>query len=322
MTSGVIEARSAGAVATGNTTAKLSLLQGSQLSSISRHHSSAVVKSYVEGNREGQAWLLRYCDDHDIPYQRRTAYSYATTDSGASTLRRELELSQQAGLATTWVDDLELPFPTTGGISLADQAQFDPMDVINALVAGLRAEGGRLHTGVRVTGVDLGDPCTVETDAGDVQAERVVIATGTPILDRSLYFAKLEPHRSYAISYTGVDAPPQGMYLSVDQPTRSLRTAPRDDGSELLLVGGNGHGVGRARSEQGHLDELRDWAGRALPGREGDALVVRAGLLPLPTRCRSSGHCRAEAAASSSAPATRSGACRTPLPLPCGCPPR
>ena len=77
---GVIEARSAGAVATGNTTAKLSLLQGSQLSNIGRHHSSAVVKSYVEGNREGQAWLLRYCDDHDIPYQRRTAYSYATTD--------------------------------------------------------------------------------------------------------------------------------------------------------------------------------------------------------------------------------------------------
>jgi nitrite reductase/ring-hydroxylating ferredoxin subunit len=93
----------------------------------------------------------------------------------------------------------------------------------------------------------------------------VVIATGTPILDRSLYFAKLEPHRSYAISYTGVDAPPQGMYLSVDQPTRSLRTAPRDEGSELLLVGGNGHGVGRARSEQAHLDELRDWAGRHFP---------------------------------------------------------
>jgi glycine/D-amino acid oxidase-like deaminating enzyme/nitrite reductase/ring-hydroxylating ferredoxin subunit len=262
---GVIEARSAGAVATGNTTAKLSLLQGSQLSNIGRHHSSSVVKSYVEGNREGQAWLLRYCDDHDIPYQRRTAYSYATTDSGASTLRRELELSQQAGLATTWVDDLGLPFPTTGGISLADQAQFDPMDVVNALAAGLRAEGGRLHTGVRVTGVDAGDPCIVKSDAGDVQAERVVVATGTPILDRSLYFAKLEPHRSYAISYTGVDAPPQGMYLSVDQPTRSLRTAPRDDGSELLLVGGNGHGVGRARTEQRHLDELRDWAVEHFP---------------------------------------------------------
>ncbi len=262
---GVVEARSAGAVATGNTTAKLSLLQGSQLSSIGHHHSSAVVNAYVEANREGQAWLLRYCDDHDIPYQRRTAYSYATTDSGASTLRRELELSQQAGLATTWVDDLELPFPTTGAISLAEQAQFDPMDVVNALAAGLRAEGGRLHTGVRVRGVDVGDPCTVTTDAGDIQAERVVVATGTPILDRSLYFAKLEPQRSYAISYTGVDAPPQGMYLSVDQPTRSLRTAPRDDGSELLLVGGSGHGVGRARSEQGHLGELRDWASRHFP---------------------------------------------------------
>ncbi len=262
----VIEARSAGAVTTGNTTAKLSLLQGSQLSSISRHHSAAVVKAYVEGNTEGQAWMLRYCDDHGIPYQRRTAFSYATTDHGATRLRREKDLAQQAGLDVTWHDELDLPFSTTGGIALADQAQFDPMDVVTSLAEELRSHGGRIHTGVRVRGVDVGDPCTIQTDAGDVRAERVVIATGTPILDRSLYFAKLEPQRSYAISYAGVTAPPQGMYLSVDQPTRSLRTAPRDDGSEHLLVGGSGHGVGRARSEQHHLDGLRDWAEQHFPG--------------------------------------------------------
>jgi glycine/D-amino acid oxidase-like deaminating enzyme/nitrite reductase/ring-hydroxylating ferredoxin subunit len=261
----VIEARSAGAVTTGNTTAKLSLLQGSQLSSISRHHSSAVVKSYVEGNVEGQAWLLRYCDDHGIPCQRRTAYTYANTDAGVSTLHQEMEQAQQAGLDVTWHDQLDLPFATKGGIALADQAQFDPMDVVNALAEELRAQGGRIHTGIRVTGVDAGDPCTLETDAGDVHAERVVIATGTPILDRGLYFAKLEPERSYVVSYEGVDHPPQGMYLSVDQPSRSLRTAPRDDGTEQLLVGGSGHAVGRARSEQQHLDELRDWTGQHFP---------------------------------------------------------
>ena len=36
------------------------------------------------------------------------------------------------------------------------------------------------------------------------------------------------------------DSLPKGMYLSVDEPTRSLRTLPVD-GDELLLVGGNGH---------------------------------------------------------------------------------
>jgi glycine/D-amino acid oxidase-like deaminating enzyme/nitrite reductase/ring-hydroxylating ferredoxin subunit len=262
----VVEARTAGAVTTGNTTAKLSLLQGSQLSSIGQHHTQSVVNSYVEGNLEGQAWLLRYCDDHGISYQRRTAYTYANTSAGASKLRQEQEAGQAAGLDITWHDELDLPYPTQGGIALADQAQFDPMDVVNALAAELREQGGLIHTGVRVRGVDRGSPCTIRTESGDLHAERVVIATGMPILDRSLYFAKMEPERSYVISYTGVAAPPQGMYLSVDQPSRSLRTAPRADGSEQLLVGGSGHTVGRTRSEQKHLDALRDWTGEHFPG--------------------------------------------------------
>jgi glycine/D-amino acid oxidase-like deaminating enzyme len=60
-----VEARTPGAVTTGNTTAKVSLLQGSRLSTISRRHSPELVRQYVEGNREGQAWLAacwtRWC---------------------------------------------------------------------------------------------------------------------------------------------------------------------------------------------------------------------------------------------------------------------
>ena len=46
----------------GNTTAKLSLLQGTTLSSLIRYHFERVAAAYVEGNREAFAWVLRYCD--------------------------------------------------------------------------------------------------------------------------------------------------------------------------------------------------------------------------------------------------------------------
>src|SRR5213596_1279253 len=72
----VLEARDVGAVATGNTTAKLSLLQGTHLSRILRHQSHKVASAYVEGNREGTAWLLRFCEDHGVPVQRRSALTY------------------------------------------------------------------------------------------------------------------------------------------------------------------------------------------------------------------------------------------------------
>ena len=71
----VLEARHVGAVTSGNTTAKLSLLQGTTLSSLVRYHSERVAAAYVEGNREAFAWVLRYCDDHQVPVQRRDAYT-------------------------------------------------------------------------------------------------------------------------------------------------------------------------------------------------------------------------------------------------------
>ena len=264
----VIEARYPGAVATGNTTAKLSLLQGSHLSVLRRYHSAETARAYVAANKAGQEWLLQYCTTRDVAVQRRPAYSYATTPGGAGTLRRELDHSREAGLATEWVDDLMLPFETLGGVRLADQAQFDPVEVLAALRTELRTLGGRLHHGIRVTGVRARRPCLVQTEAGNIRAERVVLATGIPILDRGLYFALMEPQRSYSISFRGVSDPPTGMYLSVDQPTRSLRTAPRPDGTEQLLVGGNGHGVGRIRSELEQLEDLREWSHRHFPGAQ------------------------------------------------------
>ncbi len=58
----VLEARTVGACATGNTTAKISLLQGSHLSKILSKHGKGVARAYVDGNREGQSWLLNYCE--------------------------------------------------------------------------------------------------------------------------------------------------------------------------------------------------------------------------------------------------------------------
>jgi hypothetical protein len=86
------------------------------------------------------------------------------------------------------------------------------------------------------------------------------------------------------------------MYLSLDSPTRSLRTAPggteaggargasggRAGGAgsrrvsagagstseELLVVGGNGHVVGRARSPRALVDDLDAWTRTHFPGSE------------------------------------------------------
>ncbi|MFD5214070.1 FAD-dependent oxidoreductase [Microbacterium sp. NPDC058345] len=264
----VLEARFVGAVTTGHTTAKLSLLQGGVLSGIRSRGSDHVLKAYVEGNREGQAWMLRYLDERGVDVQRRDAFTYAGTPAGIESLDAEYEACHAADLDVERLDDPGLPFETHGALRLRDQAQFDPMDVLRALAADLRSRGGTIVEGARVKDVDTGEPSRVVTSLGDVFAGTVVLATGIPILDRGLYFAKVKPSRSYAQAFRVPDAAlPQGMYLSIDSPGRSLRTAPVG-GEELLVVGGNGHTVGREPDTQQLVDDLESWTTQRFPGAE------------------------------------------------------
>lgn len=265
----VFEARTLGAVTTGNTTGKLSLLQGGALSALRSQYSLKVVQAYVEANRTGQAWLTQYMEQQGVPFQRRTAITFATSDDGAQRLRKEAAVSRDAGLAVHFSRDAGLSFPVVEALELEDQAQIHPMEVLEALAGDIREHGGLVVEGVQVQNVGSGQPVEVTTRKGSFTADTVVVATGTPILDRGLYFAKLEPNRSYAaaLRMPADAAIPSGMYLSIDPPTRSQRTYPGPDG-ELLLVGGYGHAGGRAKSPQAHLDALLGWARANYPGAE------------------------------------------------------
>lgn len=270
MSVAVLEARQIGAVTSGNTTAKLSLLQGNVLSGIRRHFSQKVVDAYVEGNRQGQAWMLRYLSDNDVPVQHRDAYTYAGTPDGTTAIDNEFAVAHAAGLDVVRTDETELPYRTHGALRLADQTQFNPMDVLDALANDLCSLGGKIIQGARVRDVETGEPTTVLTERGNITAGLVVLATGTPILDRGLYFAKLIPSRSHAAAYRVPGAPesvPAGMYLSIDAPTRSLRTADVA-GQTLLLIGGNGHIVGRRPSTRADAQDLDVWTAHHFPGAE------------------------------------------------------
>jgi len=272
----VIEARSVGAVTTGRTTAKLTLLQGAHLQTVKRRSYQAIVQAYVDANRAGQDWMLDFAARAGVPVQRRPAVSYAATPGGIDTVVREHALARSVGLPTRLSYDAGLPFRTHAAVTLDDQAEFDPLDVLTALAAELRSLGGRIVEGTRLTGARASTPVVAHTTRGDVECERLVLTTGIPVLDRGLYFAKVSPSRSYAASFRAPGELPRAMYLSVDAPTRSIRTTPvaspsapsATSGDELLLTGGNGHGVGRYRSPAECVADLLAWTRRHWPGSE------------------------------------------------------
>ncbi len=263
----VLEAGVVGSLASGNTTAKVSLLQGTKISRMLSFQSERVVRAYLEGNREGQQWMLRFCRDHGVPYQVRDAITYASAPEQREALDRELRATRSVGLDTYSVRKLDVPFENHGGVVLAEQAQLDPMHLLSALVSQLRQHGGSVHQGKRVTDVSWTGRRTVTFGGGQqLTADNVILATGSPILDRGLYFAKLEPLRSYALAFEVAGEVPDGMFLSAGSPSRSVRDTPGVNGARTLLVGGNGHTVGRTASERDHVDELRRWTADTFEG--------------------------------------------------------
>src|SRR5687767_4084402 len=115
---GVVEARHVGAVTTGRTTAKVSLLQGTKLSQILSRRSEEVARAYVEGNLEGKEWLLRFCRDHGVAVQPREAVVYAARPSELSAVREEHDAAARLGLEVEWRDRLDVPFPNHGAVVL------------------------------------------------------------------------------------------------------------------------------------------------------------------------------------------------------------
>ncbi|NGZ99740.1 hypothetical protein G5V59_03515 [Nocardioides sp. W3-2-3] len=99
-------------------------------------------------------------------------------------------------------------------------------------MTSLEAEGGTLFESSRVIGVDRsGERVTVRTAQAEIDTDRVVLASGQPILDRGAFFARLKPQRSYAAALSSSWVP-EGMHLSADQQARSLRSVTVAGGEE------------------------------------------------------------------------------------------
>jgi Rieske Fe-S protein len=147
-----------------------------------------------------------------------------------------------------------VPFPVAGAVRLDDQVLIHPVKYVRGLAEALDGDGSRVYEGSRVLRIEDGEPSRVHTEQGTVVAGRVVVATHYPILDRGLYFARLEPMRSYCIAVRlASGTPPTGLAISAGSPSWSLSRS-----GDLLIVSGQSHAPGSSPGEP--YEELTRWA--------------------------------------------------------------
>ncbi|HEX2233960.1 MAG TPA: FAD-dependent oxidoreductase [Thermoleophilaceae bacterium] len=257
----LIEMDRLGRGATGYTTAKVTSQHGMLYDSLVSKHGEEKARAYGQANQAALALMARWVEERgiDCAWRRREAYAYVLSGSQTSQAAAEAETAARLGLPARLVHDTPLPYPVAAAVRFDDQAEFDAYAYVIGLARDLAAAGATIAERTRATGLDEGSPHRVETDRGTLTADHVIVASHYPYVDRTLVFARAAPQRSYSIAARIRGPVPEGMFISAEGPTRSLRGAPRPDG-ELLLVGGEGHKVGQESDTSARYRALEEFA--------------------------------------------------------------
>jgi Rieske Fe-S protein len=115
------------------------------------------------------------------------------------------------------------------------------------------AGGGSVFENTRALDLEASEGA-VHTDRGTITADLVFVASHVPFVDTGLYMARMTPSRSYAVTFRS--NPISGMYISVEEPIRSVRST--EDGH--IVVGGESHPVGEEDDSRRHYDARETWA--------------------------------------------------------------
>src|SRR3954467_823041 len=245
----VLEAERVGAGVTGNNTAKVSALQQTVYSQIRSRHGDEGVQAYGAASLAGVGEVERLTRELgiDCGLEPAPALTYGDPDD----VQSEAEACRAGGLRVEVVDDTDLPYDVPAAVRLDEQIRFQPTRHPQGLADAI---GERVYERTRALGVREGSPCEVRTTRGTVRAKQVVVATHYPMLDRALFFARLDPQRSYSLAARIDGRPPNGMSISAGSPTRSINAF-----GGLLIVGGEGHAAGATKARPERFEKLEQF---------------------------------------------------------------
>lgn len=257
----LLESDQIGSGVTGYSTAKITSLHALTYSKLERTVGEEKARIYGAANQaaiEEIASIIRALSI-DCEFERQSAYTYAQSEEHLRAIELEVEAATRLGLPAGFVGQIDLPFDIAGAIRLDNQAMFHPRKYLVGIAQHLAENGVEIFENTRAMTIRGSGPATVMTGRGNVVASHVVMATHFPFFDRALYFARAFARRSYALALKIDTAPPTGMYISADEPTRSYRPCATL-GPAGVIIGGEGHKTGQDPDTPKRYEALEAWA--------------------------------------------------------------
>ncbi|MGG2399942.1 FAD-dependent oxidoreductase [Pseudomonas sp. SH1-B] len=266
----VLEARKVGRQVTGLSTAKVTTQHGLIYRDLIGKAGRATAQAYADANRQALQriadWVEQYAIDCD--FQRRSAYVYSLSEKQDSALVGEAEAARSLGLEARVQARAPLPFAISSALEFPQQAQFNPARYLLGLAQAVQVQGGRIFEGTRATGFEHQERWQIVFDGGVLSAEQLVIATHMPVTTPVDYISPTQPRCHVAIAFRpDEDGALDGMFISADEPTHSIRMA-QDQNGPLILVLGPRFNTGQDGDVAQRFVELEQWARQHLPVQE------------------------------------------------------
>ncbi|PAL05865.1 FAD-dependent oxidoreductase [Peribacillus simplex] len=244
---------------TGHTTAKVTAQHGLIYDEFIHNIGRSKARLYYEANAEAVRFIEKTVEQHKIncDFSKQDAYIYATTEEYARKIEKEAAAYEKIGIDGELVDNIPFDLEIQNGLVMRNQAQFHPTKYLAHLVQIVTEKGGLIFENTTAVNIEAGQPPTVLTREGlRITGNYVLACSHFPFYEGlGLYSTRMYASRSYILAAKTKKPFPGGMYVSVDQPARSLRSVTIN-GEEMVLIVGEDHKTGQGIDTLEHYKAL------------------------------------------------------------------
>jgi glycine/D-amino acid oxidase-like deaminating enzyme/nitrite reductase/ring-hydroxylating ferredoxin subunit len=248
---------------TGHTTAKITSLHSLIYSRIKSYMGEEKARQYADANEAAISTIANLIkhENIDCDFHREPSYTFTLSDSYLQKVADEANTAASLGLKASFIENVPLPFKVKGAVRFDDQARFHPRKYLLALAKKIDGDGSFIFEHSRVVDINAGNPSTVITNQGKkITADNVIIASHFPCYDgMGFYFARMYPERSYSLAVKVKEKFLGGMYITAEDPGRSIRSQ-ESGGEEILIVGGEHHKTAHGMNLHKHYENLMEYA--------------------------------------------------------------
>ncbi|HEX2927613.1 MAG TPA: FAD-dependent oxidoreductase [Ruminiclostridium sp.] len=244
----------------GHTTAKITSLHDLKYARLIKQLGEDDAVKYAEINQNAISLIENIITDNgiDCDFSRQPSYVYTTEDKNVHKLKNETKAAKLMGLPAKFMTTVPLPFSVRGAVCLENQAQFHPRKYLLALAEIFANNGGHIFENTTAVDIHEDRECTTSTRNGfGIKSDKVIVTSHFPFYDgHGFYSARMFAERSYSLAVKSPVTIPYGMYISYENPVRSIRTQPIGDEKQLLILSGEHHKTGRDENEKEHYINL------------------------------------------------------------------